>query len=174
MNPFYLVGLSFLQLHSVVYASNKLAIQRNTLFSVNYWMYAISRFIVAACISGLYVAAFTYAMEMVATKHRSFTGVNIQAQFAVGYVILGFLSLIPQLHDWRYFQAAITLFSFFAVAASFYVPESPSWQFTKGKVDDALITCENILERKTGDTSFPQHVLQDGESLTNNRWVSNY
>ena len=161
-----------MQLHSVVYASNNLQILRNTLFPVNYWMYAISRFIVAACISGLYVAAFTYAMEMVATKHRSFTGVNIQAQFAVGYVILGFLSLIPQLHDWRYFQAAITLFSFFAVAASFYVPESPSWQFTKGKVDDALITCENILERKTGDTSFPQHVLQDGES--NNRWVSNY
>ena len=43
------------------------------------------------------------------------------------------------------------------------MPESPAWQFTKGQVDDALITCENILERKTGSTAFPQHILQDGE-----------
>merc|ERR1712147_194234 len=100
-------------------------------------------------------------MEILQPKYRSFTGVNIQAQFAVGYVMLGFMSLVPWFHDWRYFSAAITVVSFLGAAAAFYVPESPAWQFTKGQVDDALITCEDILERKTGEASFPQHVMQE-------------
>lgn len=133
-------------------------------FSVNWIMFAVARFVAATCISGLYVAAFTYAMEILQPKYRSFTGVNIQAQFAVGYVMLGFMSLVPWFHDWRYFSAAITVVSFLGAAAAFYVPESPAWQFTKGQVDDALITCEDILERKTGEASFPQHVIQEGTS----------
>ena len=133
-------------------------------FSVNWIMFAVARFVAAACISGLYVAAFTYAMEILQPKYRSFTGVNIQTQFAVGYVMLGFMSLVPWFHDWRYFSAAITVVSFFGAVVSFYVPESPAWQFTKGQVDEALITCEDILERKTGETSFPQHVMQGGTS----------
>ena len=92
-------------------------------FSVNIWMFGVARFIAATCISGLYVAAFTYAMEILQTKYRSFTGVNIQAQFAVGYMILGFMSLIPYFDDWRYFSAAITIFRFGLTFWSYFFSE---------------------------------------------------
>ena len=38
-----------------------------------------------------------FSMELLNSKFRTFTGVNIQAQFAVGYVILGFLRAVDQI-----------------------------------------------------------------------------
>ena len=58
------------------------------------YMFTITRFFVAIFLNGLYVATFTYSMELLNSKFRTFTGVNIQAQFAVGYVILGFLRAV--------------------------------------------------------------------------------
>ena len=60
-------------------------------------MFTITRFFVAIFLNGLYVATFTYSMELLNSKFRTFTGVNIQAQFAVGYVILGFLRAVDQI-----------------------------------------------------------------------------
>ena len=63
-------------------------------YEVNMYMFTITRFFVAIFLNGLYVATFTYSMELLNSKFRTFTGVNIQAQFAVGYVILGFLRAV--------------------------------------------------------------------------------
>ena len=60
------------------------------------YMFTITRFFVAIFLNGLYVATFTYSMELLNSKFRTFTGVNIQAQFAVGYIILGFLRAVDQ------------------------------------------------------------------------------
>ena len=61
-------------------------------------------------------------MEMLNSRYRSFTGVNIQMQFAVGYIILGALNAIPILLNWRYFSAAICVFSAIAVVCAFSIP----------------------------------------------------
>ena len=67
-------------------------------FKVNMYMFTITRFFVAIFLNGLYVATFTYSMELMNSKFRTFTGVNIQAQFAVGYIILGFLRAVEQMN----------------------------------------------------------------------------
>ena len=122
-------------------------------------------------------------MEMLNSRYRSFTGVNIQMQFAVGYILLGALNAIPMLLYWRYFSAAICIFGAIAVICAFSMPgtvyivyvihschitysESPAWLFSKGRTDEALLICEDILERKTGSASFPQDILESGTRMT--------
>ena len=74
------------------------------------YMFTITRFFVAIFLNGLYVATFTYSMELLNSKFRTFTGVNIQAQFAVGYIILGFLRAVDQTDLFNSKTYAITLF----------------------------------------------------------------
>jgi len=136
-------------------------------FSPNFWVFTGLRFGVACCLSGCYVATFTYAMEVMPKDPalcRTLAGVNVQMQFAFGYIFLGFLSLIPLLHDWRYFQAAIAAFGVLSVTFSFYVPESPAWLFAQGRDDEALAICDDIHFRKTGEDAIPDHILDAAQT----------
>ncbi|XP_017856298.1 PREDICTED: organic cation transporter protein [Drosophila arizonae] len=105
-----------------------------------YFSYTISRLIVGATTSGVFLVAYVIAMEMVGATYRLFAGVTVQMFFSVGFMLTaGFAYFI---HDWRWLQIAITLPGLLFMCYYWIVPESARWLLSKGRKDEAFVIIE--------------------------------
>ncbi|XP_023167195.2 organic cation transporter protein [Drosophila hydei] len=105
-----------------------------------YFSYTISRLIVGATTSGVFLVAYVIAMEMVGSTYRLFAGVAVQMFFSVGFMLTaGFAYFI---HDWRWLQIAITLPGLLFMSYYWIVPESARWLLSKGRKDEAFVIIE--------------------------------
>lgn len=105
-----------------------------------YFSYTISRLIVGATTSGVFLVAYVIAMEMVGATYRLFAGVAVQMFFSVGFMLTaGFAYFI---HDWRWLQIAITLPGLLFMSYYWIVPESARWLLSKGRKDEAFVIIE--------------------------------
>ncbi|XP_067145243.1 organic cation transporter protein-like [Centruroides vittatus] len=110
-------------------------------FSVNFAMYAASRFLVAMGASGLFTAAFVVLVEIVGPEYRSFFGIAIEFGWATGYILLPCLAWL--INDWHYLQLALSIPVILLVTFWWWVPESPRWLLSQGRLEE----CEAILKK---------------------------
>ncbi|CAB0009618.1 unnamed protein product [Nesidiocoris tenuis] len=121
------------------------------------YAFMISRMIVGATTSGVFLVAYVIGLEMVGPSKRILCGVVFQLFFTAGFILTaGFAYLI---RDWRTLQIAITLPGVAYFCYWWFIPESVRWQLTKGKTEEAKKTlravakengqkvCEDVLEQ---------------------------
>ncbi|XP_033166391.1 organic cation transporter protein [Drosophila mauritiana] len=102
-----------------------------------YFSYTISRLIVGATTSGVFLVAYVIALEMVGSSYRLFAGVAMQMFFSVGFMLTaGFAYFI---HDWRWLQIALTLPGLLFLCYYWIIPESARWLLMKGRKDEAFV-----------------------------------
>lgn len=102
-----------------------------------YFSYTISRLIVGATTSGVFLVAYVIAMEMVGASYRLFAGVVVQMFFSVGFMLTaGFAYFI---HDWRWLQIALTLPGLLFMCYYWIIPESARWLLSKGRKEEAFV-----------------------------------
>ncbi|ALC47005.1 Orct [Drosophila busckii] len=102
----------------------------------DYFSYSISRLIVGATTSGVFLVAYVIAMEMVGASYRLFAGVAVQMFFSVGFMLTaGFAYFI---HDWRWLQIALTLPGLLFMCYFWIIPESARWLLSKGRKEEAF------------------------------------
>ncbi|XP_053947368.1 organic cation transporter protein-like [Anastrepha ludens] len=105
-----------------------------------YFTYTISRMIVGATTSGVFLVAYVIAMEMVGSSYRLFAGVAVQMFFSVGFMLTaGFAYFI---HDWRWLQIALTLPGLLFMCYHWVIPESARWLLSKGRKEEAIVVIE--------------------------------
>nr|XP_039273911.1 organic cation transporter protein-like isoform X1 [Styela clava]XP_039273912.1 organic cation transporter protein-like isoform X1 [Styela clava] len=104
-------------------------------FSPTLAAFAATRFALALFLMASYVASFVYVMEITSGKWRTFVGINIQAAFALGYMILS--GLAYNWREWRELQFVISLVSLPFALMWIFMPESPRWLFSKGRDEKA-------------------------------------
>uniref|UniRef100_A0A1I8PJ79 Major facilitator superfamily (MFS) profile domain-containing protein n=1 Tax=Stomoxys calcitrans TaxID=35570 RepID=A0A1I8PJ79_STOCA len=122
-----------------------------------YFTYTVSRMIVGATTSGVFLVAYVIAMEMVGTSYRLFAGVACQMFFSVGFMLTaGFAYFI---RDWRWLQIALTLPGLLFMCYHWIIPESARWLLSKGRKDEAIVVIEKAAQ--VNNVKIPSEVYEN-------------
>lgn len=124
-----------------------------------YITYTISRFIVGATTSGVFLVAYVIAMEMVGPSYRLFAGVACMMFFSLGYVLTAVF--VYFISDWRQLQIALTLPGLLFMCYYWFIPESARWLLSKDRKEEAVTIIQAVA--KENKVTIPQDVY-DGLS----------
>ena len=115
-----------------------------TALSWNLWSFALFRFLTGAGIGGEYTAINSAIQELIPARYRGWTDLVINGSFwigaavgAVASIVLLDPALLPPDLGWRVaflIGAALGLVIFLM---RMWIPESPRWLMTHGRVDEA-------------------------------------
>ncbi|XP_004534291.1 organic cation transporter protein [Ceratitis capitata] len=105
-----------------------------------YLTYTVSRMIVGATTSGVFLVAYVIAMEMVGSSYRLFAGVTVQMFFSVGFMVTAAFAYFIQ--DWRWLQIALSLPGLLFMCYHWVIPESARWLLSKGRKEEAIVIIE--------------------------------
>ncbi|XP_017009273.2 organic cation transporter protein [Drosophila takahashii] len=124
--------------------------------SPEYFSYTISRMIVGATTSGVFLVAYVIALEMVGSSYRLFAGVAMQMFFSVGFMLTaGFAYFI---HDWRWLQIALTLPGLLFICYYWIIPESARWLLLKGRQEEAFVIIKKAA--KENRVQIPSEIYE--------------
>uniref|UniRef100_A0A3Q0RQ89 Solute carrier family 22 member 7a n=1 Tax=Amphilophus citrinellus TaxID=61819 RepID=A0A3Q0RQ89_AMPCI len=111
-------------------------------FSNSYIMFAISRALCGAALSGMSIIGVVL-IEWIDVKHRTFAGTVISLSWSVGNMLLALLAYF--IRDWRHLTFGVTVPCIAAIIS--WLPESARWLLANGRVEDAkkyLVQCAKI------------------------------
>lgn len=98
-------------------------------------MYATMEFITSMCAAGIYMAVFILGVELVGAK-RVLGGTMIAQIFAVGQVILGFITM--HITNYRHLLRVIYMPTMVVLCYIWCIPESVRWLISNGQNKKAL------------------------------------
>lgn len=101
-----------------------------------YITYTISRIVIGATTSGVFLVAYVLALEMVGPKARLNAGMIIMMFFSLGYVLMAPIAYF--IVQWRYLQMALTLPGLAFLCYWWFIPESARWLLSKGYKQKAI------------------------------------
>ena len=140
-----------------------------TAFSWNFLSFALFRFLTGAGIGGEYTAIASTIQEFVPARYRGWTDLIINGSFWIGaalgagvsIVLLDAAFLPPDL-GWRAAFFIGSVLGLFILVMRSWIPESPLWLMTHGRVEEA----HNILDMIEDAHRRRGHHLPDEELAT--------
>lgn len=102
-------------------------------FAGTWEVYAGLRFIIGLLIGGVLVVNFVLPLELVTPEWRTFCG-------CIGLWAVGLMALAGWgyfIHDWQYLVIATSTASMLILLSWWFVPESPRWLLSRGRVKKA-------------------------------------
>jgi MFS family permease len=136
-----------------------------TAFSWNFFSFAVFRFLTGMGIGGEYSAIYSAIDELIPARLRGQLALFVSGTYWAGAIVASLLSivllnpnLIDQFYGWRLAFALGAILSLGILLIRRYVPESPRWLMTHGRVDEAEAVVERIeddVRRYTGREELP-------------------
>jgi len=135
-----------------------------TAFSWNLWSFMLFRFLTGAGIGGEYAAINSTIQELVPARVRGWTDLVINGSFWIGaalgavgaIVLLDPAHLAPD-HGWRAAFLIGSLLALVIFLMRMWLPESPRWLMTHGRIDEAEAIVAGIEARLRAEG----HVIPD-------------
>ena len=123
-----------------------------SVFSPDYILFFIFRFVTGLFFSGLYVT-YTYASEVVSTHYRTRASLFLFLSQATGAYLGAFVAMliIPNENlGWEYYQVFISTLFFLSFILLLFVPETPRFLLTSGNCTQALA----VIQRFNSDCNL--------------------
>ncbi|KAM9348842.1 organic cation/carnitine transporter 2-like [Symphorus nematophorus] len=155
-------------------------------FSPSWAMFCVVHFIVGVGVISTYVAAFVLGTETLGPRVRTvFSTAGVSLFFAAGYMLLPLLAFF--IRGWRMLLLGLTLPGFLFVPLWWFIPESPRWLLSQGRVKEAeaimkYAAKKNKIELPPVIFAPLQKELQSGKRQAHNicdllrsqniRWIS--
>jgi MFS family permease len=125
-----------------------------TAFSWDFWSFALFRFVTGAGIGGEYTAINSTIQELIPARVRGWTDLTINGSFWVGAAMgaLGSIVLLdPAIIDpeigWRAAFLIGALLALIIFVIRLWIPESPRWLMTHGRIGEAERIVADIERR---------------------------
>ena len=123
----------------------------STALSWNLWSFALFRFFTGAGIGGEYTAINSAIQELIPARYRGWTDLVINGSFwigaaagAVASIILLDPAVLPPDWGWRLAFLIGAMLGLVIFLMRMWLPESPRWLMTHGRVDEANRVLEGI------------------------------
>ncbi|KAK9506077.1 hypothetical protein O3M35_008076 [Rhynocoris fuscipes] len=132
--------------------------------SPDVYTFMLTRMIVGATTSGVFLVAYVIAMELVGPKRRMFAGVAFQLFFTAGFFVTAFCAYF--IRNWRLLQLTLTLPGIAFFSYWWFIPESVRWLLTKGRTEEAKANLEKVAKenRKLLDKTMLDDVCAQSEA----------
>ncbi|GFS14262.1 organic cation transporter protein [Elysia marginata] len=127
-----------------------------TAFAPNWWAFVVLRFLTATGNMGLFMCPFVLSMELVGRMWRTFAGVAIQLFWGAGMFLLTLIAYLVR--DWVDLQLATSIYAVTLLSLYWFLPESPRWLLTQGRVQEAKAVLEKVAE--ANGKTLPTNVLE--------------
>jgi MFS family permease len=125
-----------------------------TALSWNLWSFALFRFFTGAGIGGEYTAINSTIQELVPARYRGWTDLMINGSFwlgaalgAIGSIVLLDPALLAPDLGWRLAFLIGAALGCVIFLMRLWLPESPRWLMTHGRIDEAKAAMEDIEAR---------------------------
>jgi MFS family permease len=136
-----------------------------TAFSWDFYSFVVFRFLTGTGIGGEYSAIYSAIDELIPKRVRGQIALFISGTYWAGAIVASLLAvvllnpnLIDQFYGWRLAFALGAVLALGILLIRRYVPESPRWLMTHGRVDEAEAVVERIednVRRYTGREELP-------------------
>ncbi|CAH1971048.1 unnamed protein product [Acanthoscelides obtectus] len=137
-------------------------------FSPWFFLFVIMRFLAAVATAGTLLISFVLLMEVVGTKYRMILGCLSHIPYFVGHASM--VAISYSLRDWREFQIAISAPTIILLVYFWILPESPRWQLSVGKKEQAIYT----LQKAAAYNKLPvENIERDVTADLQKRTVNN-
>ncbi|VEN60228.1 unnamed protein product, partial [Callosobruchus maculatus] len=103
--------------------------------SPEYWTFTLSRMVVGATTSGVFLVAYVIGLEMVGPSKRTIAGTVCHMFFSVGYMLTAAFAMY--ITNWRTLQLGLTLPGVIFLIYWWFIPESARWLISKNRIDEA-------------------------------------
>ncbi|XP_018332150.1 organic cation transporter protein isoform X2 [Agrilus planipennis] len=120
-----------------------------------FWTFTLSRAIVGATTSGVFLVAYVIALEMVGPTKRMVAGTVCQMFFSTGYMLTA--AFAYYITDWRNLQIALTVPGVFFLCYWWFIPESARWLVSKNRVPEAVKLIQKAAKENKVNVS-DQHI----------------
>lgn len=132
-----------------------------TAFSTNFYWFAAFRLLTGAGIGGEYVAINSAIQELIPARYRGHTDLLVNGSFWIGAalgagttLVLLHPGLLPPDMGWRAAFGIGALLGLVILYLRRFIPESPRWLMTHGRIDEAHAILDAI-EQRVGATTAP-------------------
>ncbi|XP_014271354.1 organic cation transporter protein [Halyomorpha halys] len=105
----------------------------------SYAVFIIFRLLIGIAGSGIFETGYTIVLELTVKKYRTYLANIFNMGFSIGHLYLSMSAYLTA--NWRQLQLAISVPMVAFTILGCYLPESPRWLITAGKIDKA----SNIL-----------------------------
>ncbi|XP_042232985.1 carcinine transporter-like [Homarus americanus] len=127
-----------------------------TAFAPNFWAWLTCRFLVGLTVPAIYQIPFIISLELVGPSYRSFVTVMTCLFYVGGMLLLAGVAYLVR--NWVYLCLVTSLPFFVYVVYWWYLPESPRWLLSKGRLQEARTILTKMAE--VNKTELPDSFMQ--------------
>lgn len=105
---------------------------------------------------GAFLTIAVIGLETVGPSKRIWTGMFVQIFFAIGEMYLAFVAYL--IRDWKWINLACALPCVIYLSYWWFIPESPRWLISKGRLDESKKILEKVA--KVNRRHIPAHLYK--------------
>ncbi|CAG0897521.1 unnamed protein product [Darwinula stevensoni] len=145
-------------------------------WSPNFYVIAFLGFCEATAFPSAYINAYVIAVELVGKEHRGWVNGAFSCLWVVGLVILAFVAWLLQGH-WIHLSLAANLPILLFYTAYWFLPESPRWLMTRGRLSEAeevvvkIARMNGLPTRREKISGFLQMVSEHEKRASPQYWT---